>query len=175
MELDIVSQTVQQRFFVEQVAICPPDPARAVELLSALGLTEWVSDIVVARGSVFADANQENRARLAFNYEATRMDGDRPARPLELEVLHYEAGNNWMAYNSPRVSHLGMHCTDDELEAWRERFASLGIGVAQEVFTQSHSNPAIAGKRWYQYVIFNTRGVLGVDLKFIVRRSSPGA
>ena len=41
--------------------------------------------------------------------------------------------------------------------------------MAQEVFTESHTNPVIAGKRSYNYVIFDTREILGVDLKFIVR------
>ena len=44
-----------------------------------------------------------------------------------------------------------------------------GIKVAQEVFTKSHTNPVIAGKRKYNYVIFDTKEILGVDLKFIVR------
>jgi hypothetical protein len=42
--------------------------------------------------------------------------------------------------------------------------------VAQEVLTQSHTNPVISGKRWYNYVIFDTKDILGVDLKFIVRK-----
>jgi hypothetical protein len=38
--------------------------------------------------------------------------------------------------------------------------------------TISHTNPVIAGKRWYTYVIFDTRSILGIDLKFIVRREA---
>jgi hypothetical protein len=34
----------------------------------------------------------------------------------------------------------------------------------------SHTNPVISGKRWYNYVIFDTKEILGVDLKFIVRK-----
>ena len=48
-------------------------------------------------------------------------------------------------------------------------FANRDIEVAQEVFTDSHTNPVIAGKRSYNYVIFDTKNILGVDLKFIVR------
>jgi hypothetical protein len=72
------------------------------------------------------------------------------------------------------VSHLGMHCSAEELLKWRQFFADRSIAVAQEVMTQSHSNPAIAGQRWYNYVIFDTKDILGVDLKFIVRRAAPG-
>ena len=67
------------------------------------------------------------------------------------------------------ISHLGMHCTADELLNWRDFFDERGIKVAQEVFTKSHTNPVIAGKRKYNYVIFDTKEILGVDLKFIVR------
>jgi hypothetical protein len=164
-------------FFIEQVALCPRDPAKAIELLSALGMTEWARDLVVARGKV-GKAPMTNVAQLAFNYQASRglgaAAGDVAPKPLEVEVLHYEAGPNWMEDYAPAISHLGMHCSDDELAQWRRKFANLNIKVAQEVYTQSHTNPVIAGQRWYQYVIFDTRMILGVDLKFIVRRAGPG-
>lgn len=168
------------KFFIEQIALCPPDPVKAIALLKALGLNEWAHDIVVARGSVYNSNLVTNRALLAFNYQATRHlhspasqkeKGD--AKPLELEVLHYTEGDNWMAVNVPSVSHLGMHVSNEELETWTEKFEALGIGWAQNVNTQSHTNPVIAGKRWYNYRIFHTRPILGVDLKFIVRKDAP--
>ena len=107
-----------------------------------------------------------NVANLAFNYQGSAVD----AKSLELEILDYKIGENWMARRAQSVSHLGMHCTEDELAAWKAKFAENEIGIAQEVFTESHSNPVIKGKRTYHYVVFDTRNVLGVDLKFIVRR-----
>ena len=170
------------RFFIEQIALCPPDPAAAIELLTALGLSEWAKDVVIAHGTVHESRGQLNKAQLAFNYQATRglpifddeqrLNTDLP-KPLELEVLHYEKGRAWTKYFQPSVSHLGMHVTQEELDAFRALFTDRGIKVAQEVFTQQHTNPVIAGKRWYNYVIFNTRGILGVDLKFIVRHDTP--
>jgi hypothetical protein len=78
-----------------------------------------------------------------------------------------------MAGRPPMVSHLGMHCTAEELDAFRRKFADMGIRVAQEVFTESHTNPfLLEQKRKYQYVIFDTRDILGADLKFIVRREN---
>lgn len=168
------------KFFIEQVALCPRDPAAAIELLKAIGMHEWAQDIVVARGKVHGSSTT-SVAALAFNYEATRGFGpDTEAdgstrKPLEVEVLHYEAGRNWMEDYEPAISHLGMHCSAPELQEWRRRFAAMDIAVAQEVYTQSHTNPHIAGQRWYQYVIFDTRAILGVDLKFIVRRTEPGS
>jgi hypothetical protein len=43
------------------------------------------------------------------------------------------------------------------------------------VDTYLHTNPVIKDSRRYTYVIFNTRDILGVDLKFIVRRPVEGA
>lgn len=156
------------KFFIEQIALCPPNPERARALLAELGLNEWTLDHVVAGGKVFGESGK-NEADLAFNYQNTRPEN----KPLELEVLHYTSGRNWMAGRPPAVSHLGMHCTAEELDAFRRKFADMGIQVAQEVFTESHTNPYLLSvNRKYQYVIFNTRDVLGTDLKFIVRREN---
>ncbi len=151
------------KFIIEQIAIVPPRAAQAIELLTEMGLGEWARDHVCASGTVFGIPG-DNAADLAFNYEASS------SKPLEFEVLDYTSGRNWMDIHLPSVSHLGMHCTEEELERWRAFFTSRGINVAQEVRTKSHTNPVIAGKRLYTYVIFNTRPILGVDVKFIVRR-----
>lgn len=166
------------RFFIEQIALYPPDPDAARKLLSALGLDEWVEDTVGAGGRV-RGAPAANIARLAFNYQATRgvaaydpisrQVAGAVAKPIELEVLNYVAGPSWIMDAGPCVSHLGMHVTSAELDKFRGIFGLLGYEIAQEVRTASHTNPAISGKRLYDYVIFDTRAVLGVDLKFIVR------
>lgn len=156
------------KFFIEQIALCPPNPAAAINLLKQLGLDDWVHDHVIAGGKVFGETGK-NEADLAFNYQNTRPEN----KPLELEVLHYTSGPNWMAGRPPMVSHLGMHCTAEELDTFRRKFANMGIKVAQEVFTESHTNPYLLEvKRKYQYVIFDTRDILGTDLKFIVRREN---
>lgn len=156
------------KFVIEQVALCPTNPAAAIELLTDMGLGEWARDHVVADGVVYG-APGRNEADLAFNYEATSN------KPLELEVLHYTDGNNWMQHRDRvnSVSHLGMHVTAQELDEWFEFFAARGIALAQGVDTQSHTNPTIAGQRWYRYCIFDTKRILGVDVKFIVRKASP--
>jgi hypothetical protein len=153
------------RFFIEQIAIRPPEPEAAIALLSELGMDDWSRDHVTANGAVYG-IPARNEADLAFNYQAA-------AGKLEFEVLHYTRGDNWMQYAPSSVSHLGMHCTAEQLEGFRAKFAELNILVAQEVDTENHTNPVIAGKRWYKYVIFATRHILGVDLKFIVRKEQP--
>jgi len=157
------------KFFIEQIAIAPSDPEAAEKLLADMGAVEWARDCVTASGHVFGSKRQSNKANLAFNYDIFDGKG-------EFEILTYIEGPNWLqASNRGRgVSHLGMHCTSDELLRWRDFFAERGIGIAQTVFTQDHTNPVIAGKRWYNYVIFDTKSILGVDLKFIARLERPG-
>ena len=152
------------KFMIEQIAICPKDPVRAKQLLADLGADEWAEDHVCATGKVFGKEGG-NEADLSFNYDI--FSG------REFEVLDYTAGDNWMDSmfrGRNNVSHLGMHCSAEELVQWRAFFAERNIDVAQEVLTDSHTNPVISGKRWYNYVIFDTKDILGVDLKFIVRK-----
>ena len=161
------------QFKIEQIALCPRHPERAIALLSKLGLEDWARDHVVASGQVFG-AGGTNEADLAFNYQSDRNISNHgevhaPMGALELEVLNYTNGNNWMAHRPRRASHLGMHVTADQLAEFRAFFDSEGIAVAQEVFTDSHTNPHIKDSRRYNYVIFDTFEILGIDLKFIVR------
>lgn len=167
----------EMKFFVEQIAICPNDPERAIALLTKMGLADWARDHVKATGHVFG-SHGENEADLAFNYQATRgyeagaLTDAAALKPLELEVLNYTHGNNWMQHGGRdnSVSHIGMHCTAAELDQWRAFFLAEGIKEAQGVLTLSHTNPfLLANGRKYRYTIFDTREILGVDVKFIVR------
>lgn len=154
------------QFKIEQIAIAPKNSKAALALLAAIGLTEWVKDTVSARGTVINNPGESyNAAELSFNYQAAPDDGK-----LEFEVLDYKVGPNWLQGRAQSVSHLGMHCTEEELVAWTELLAKHNIGVAQDVNTEAHSNPAIKDTRRYHYVVFGTRHLLGVDLKFIVRK-----
>jgi hypothetical protein len=106
-----------------------------------------------------------NKANLSFAYSEGK---------LEFEVLSYERGMNWVdeatKHKRNVVSHIGMHCTWEDLSRWKHFFAERCIAIAQEVFTESHTNPFLleTGRR-YHYCIFDTRSILGVDVKFIVR------
>lgn len=151
------------KFQIEQVALHPKDPEKAIRLLNEMGAGQWAEDVVMASGSVKYQPST-NVADLAFEYDMLKGAN-------ELEVLHYKAGKSWMDGQN-RVSHLGMHCSAEELEEWKDFFRKRGIKIAQEVKTEYHSNPVIAGKRWYHYCIFDTHEILSVDVKFIVRRDS---
>lgn len=156
------------KFEIQQIALNAPSSDAAIELLKDLGLTEWTTDHVVASGAVGNIAGR-NEADLNFNYQAGNGTDAQAAKPLELEVLKYTSGNNWLQKRPTNVSHLGMHVTNDQLLQYRAYFNNKGISVAQEVMTQSHTNEAIKDERRYNYVIFDTYDILGVDLKFIVR------
>lgn len=151
------------KFQIEQVAICPLDPQRAIALLEDMEAVNWTSDTVKAHGSVHGREEERSIGFLNFNYELLK-------NAREFEVLHYDAeSNNWMRARAPRVSHLGMHCSEEELDRWKEFFRTRGILIAQELWTDSHTNPMIRDKRKYHYCIFDTYDILSVDLKFIVR------
>lgn len=156
------------KFIIEQVAIYPHNADEAMKLLVDMGATSWTTDMVTASGDVF-DEPGTNVARLQFNYDLIQGN--------EFEVLEYLSGDNWVERGPTdrigTVCHFGMHCSEAQLKEWRAFFAERDIGVAQEVRTSSHTNVAIKDSRRYHYVIFDTKDILGVDLKFIVRRDLP--
>jgi len=163
------------KFKIEQIAIAPHNSEKAIGLLKAIGAEDWTKDIVVAEGDVFGQKAYKkiNVAELNFNYQIGKIDADKDG--IEFEVLDYQAGDNWLDYGNRlnSVSHLGMHCTDEELVEWKELFNRLDIKIAQEVDTVSHSNEyLIDKKRKYHYCIFDTKEILGADLKFIVRKEN---
>lgn len=161
------------QFTFTQIATCPPDSAAAMKLLAEMNwMGDWVRDRVKARGTVFGSP-AESSADLAFNYKLGPPG-------VEFEILNYVEGQNWMQQREERdgicanrVSHIGVHCTENELNWWKHFFAKRGIEIAQELQTKAHTNPSIAGRRWYHYVIFDTFAILGFDVKFIVRREHP--
>lgn len=155
---------------IEQIAIGCSNPALLIEGLKLLGLNQWHRDSVVAVGSVFGRNNCQNLADLNFNYQLG----------FELELLHYEQGRNWhedrneWCYaESPFLSHIGIHVNPMQLEEYKAKFKAAGVQIAQEVNTVSHTNPAIAGKRLYKYVVFDTKELFGFDFKLILRIDTP--
>jgi hypothetical protein len=164
---------------VDQVALHIADNVRphALALLADLGLTEWVTDIARAEGTV-GEESATNAAELSFNYDFFRNDG----KPVEFELLRPVEGPCWLSHtdvtgqalDSPfrpasSVSHFGFHVdNDEELAKVDETMRRYGILCAQDVTTTSHTNPGTVGRR-YRYKIYRTRRILGVDLKFIRR------
>ena len=149
---------------IEQIAIGTVDPQKLMDALDAAGITKtWTHDVVVAEGEVFG-VKSTNKAELHFNYDLG----------FELEILKYQEGANWHLRRSPTdgsnfLSHMGLHVEKEEMLKIKADMAAAGIGIAQEVYTSSHENPVIKGKRKYHYVVFDSKDSLGFDLKLIER------
>lgn len=158
------------KFIIEQLALNPINGFKAKQLMDVLGWTDWVTDHATAVGQVYGEHGRENVAALSFNYQARPHDG----KPLELELINYLKGENWLAAHNSMTgvaSHIGMHVSGEELEAWRAEFFKIDVFEAQEVVTTNHTNPNVPKDRSYRYVIFDTRDIIGIDIKFIVRET----
>ncbi len=148
---------------IEQVAFATKDTKALIDIFKTMGLKDWADDEVKATGFVFGVAG-ENKAELHFNYDFG----------FELEILNYLEGPNWHekrnSANDPIfLSHLGLHVEKEELKKIANTMKTLGIGIAQEVYTDSHTNPAVKGIKRFHYVVFDSQEKLGFDLKLIER------
>lgn len=159
---------------IEQVAMYVPDMDAAKASYARLGMTTWHDDTVtgVARVRSGRDRNdfsqRENKALLSFNYDLG----------IEFELIRYIDGDNWHqqagrinrdgSCERPFSSHMSYHVED--VDAARRVVAAAGFDVAQEVQTIGHTNPYLIEKgRKFHYVVFNSRHLLGWDIKLIKR------
>src|ERR1700730_12836637 len=107
------------QFKIEHIALQPRDPDKALRLLEALGLTDWINDEMTVYGRVWDSESRMGKVDLEFNYQA---DCDRKAdngarRPIELEIMTCTSGVNWMSHNEGNfISHFGMQVTHEQLE-----------------------------------------------------------
>lgn len=174
---------------IDQIAIATTDSEKLVETLKQVGLTEWIKDEVVATGKVRESGSYpvSNKAKLNFNYQMG----------IEFEVLEYTEGKSWhneirknKEFTDNFLSHIGFHIVDDKepvpcagdmiiksaeekLQEIKSKMIEAGYKIAQEVFTDSHTNEYLQQqKRKYHYVIFDTRAQFGFDVKLIVRREN---
>jgi hypothetical protein len=151
---------------LDQIAFYASDGMEEVRIKESLGLrdAEWTEDFVTGRVSVFSEPENVSKAKLLFNYDLG----------IEVEILTYLEGPNWHRHRDKHgigpctrpgchafQSHIGFHVNDGDIPV-------LPFPVAQTMTTTFHSNPAITDRR-YQYVIYDTLDILGVDLKYIKR------
>lgn len=147
----------------EQIAYATEDPEKLMRNFVLLGADTWTKDTVVAKGTVFGK-EVENTAELYFNYQLG----------FELEILRYIDGPNWHEQRNPEgaetfKSHMGLHVTKEKMDEIKSNMKQVGVEIAQEVWTQSHTNAHIKGKRKYHYVVFDSIETFGFDLKLIER------
>ncbi len=151
----------------EQIAIHVPDIDLYIQdNKNVCSLGVWKRDVVTGRVSVFGGEFGFSKAELAFNYDSD----------YEFELLRYLEGDNWHArkgkpLDKPFFSHKGTHIED--IDAAKNYFLNQGLVIAQEMFTETHTNDYLIMKnRRYHYVIFNSEHILGYDLKLIKRIES---
>lgn len=153
----------------DQIAFYSRNLPRTRALLKVLfGLDQWVSDIVTGEGLVWGRKVTGLKGELCFNYQTG----------VELELLCYPEGQGWHASRGPLkdlfssksifLSHVGVHVAD--MAKARLPYELKGWYVAQEIWTTHHTNPyLVENGRTYHYVVFDSRDIIGVDLKLIER------
>jgi len=156
----------------DQLAYYAHNEVQVAQLKQYLGLedAEWIEDEV--RGDVYLPEEPGktlgdwglhgwSRGHLRFCY----------AYGIELEILTYLSGPHWhqgdLAFRQgmPFLSHVGIHCDEGE-EPWcpTER-------LVQQMTTRVHTNPYLVERgRTYNYLIYDTRPLLGHYTKFIYRK-----
>lgn len=137
-----------------------PDLDAPRSILQLIGFRGWIEDTADLKGILDGEPVL-TRARMLFSYELM---------PMEFEFLWYDGPShnlaNWEVNgNNPFISHLSTY-VDDIFEATRE-MASIFGAPFHRFITQSHTNPAVIGKKRFIESIFNTRLSLGFDLKLI--------
>lgn len=125
--------------------------------------TSWIVDNVVGDARVLLPNGSwwegESRAELSFNYDII------PGK--EFELLNYTQGENFLHGKCEGISHLGTHVED--IDQATTLLVMQGLHLVQEMWTKSHSNKAIAGKRRYHYRIFGPAHAFGAYIKLIKR------
>lgn len=127
---------------------------------------EWIEDEVVARGTVLGEFGEcENRAHLRFCY----------AYGAEIEILQYLEGPNYLDRPGAfipggQICHIGFHASKaEQIPEWMKDRA-FPSAILQKVRTVSHTNEfLIKNGRKYDYTIYATQHLLGVNLKVIER------
>jgi hypothetical protein len=161
-----------------QVAIYVPDGIdEAVAAWKNLGYNDWIedhadlvgtlSDSFVSTGDPFITTTRRpprdvvTHAHMAFNYDIM---------PMELEFLHYKGESRWQGTEgrgmSPFISHMSTYVDDVVMES-RVLAAFLKRQPFHRFITKNHSNPGVKGKKRFIESIFDTRSLLGYDLKMI--------
>lgn len=130
-----------------------------VNILGLLGFRGWIEDTADLKGILDGEP-VITRAKMLFSYELM---------PMEFEFLWYDGPSHnrtrWEYESNPFISHLSTY-VDDIFEATIE-MASIFGAPFHRFITQSHTNPAVVGKKRFIESIFNTRFSLGFDLKLI--------
>ncbi len=169
MNRDIRALSGPFGYVFHQVAMYAPEGVHdAVRTYRSMGFDEWHRDNALLEGVQRAGDGSwhavEVSAEMAFNYQAL---------PMELEFLNYSGHGHRHEERSklsriPFISHMSVHV--DSVRAQMELMKSVyGMEPYWLFVTSHHSNPAVKGKKRFVECIFDTRRMLGYDVKCIER------
>lgn len=145
-----------------QVAIYSANVFESVNMWKDMGYEDWTYDEAILSGTEWGKPGSK-KAFMAFNYDIL---------PNELEFVHYSAPTRHLQDerdgNPPFISHMSVMVDDVQWETLRI-FNRFGMKPYHEFLTGHHTNERVKGRKRFKEAIYDTRGLLGFDLKLIQR------
>ena len=139
-----------------QIAIYAANQDNAVDFYKEMGHTDWIEDFAILHGWLDGEL-VETKAHIQFNYDIM---------PMELEFLTYMGPNRHTAQGRdgvvPFISHMSVY-TDDVFDV----AMNMPMKPYHRFVTRDHMNPGVRDKKRFIECIYDTRNVLGYDIKFI--------
>jgi hypothetical protein len=155
-----------------QVAMYYPTFEQAIKAMSMwVGMGhEFAEDAATLRGATKTGVDADGWAEWKKSVTQAHMFFNYTIMPMEFEVLHYSAGDHRYTQpgfgGDPFLSHFSVYTENLEREAG-ELAGVLGFGPYYKFTTEGHTNPRVKGKKRFTETIFDTRSLIGADLKFI--------
>jgi hypothetical protein len=141
------------------------DVDTAVNLWKEMGVDQWHHDEPLYKGTIDGDY-AECRGYLSFNYQILKG--------FELEFLTHEGASPWLelfengqVYEGGFVSHMSSYVNDVEETANQLKDTIGPPYYIRE--THDHQNPHVVGVKRFKEYIYDTRALLGFDIKTIQR------
>lgn len=151
-----------------QVAMYTKEPQKAMGYWRSRGHHKWIEDHATLRGYI-TDPNtgvvyqSSVQAEMWFNYTV---------QPMELEFLTYHMGTSRHSLagndrpSAPFISHMSVY-VDDIMREILEHEIAFGYLPYHRFVTTGHSNPGVQNKKRFIEAIYDTKGLLGYDVKLI--------
>lgn len=146
-----------------QVAIYHAWPEKAVEDWTGMGYSKWIHDSATLTGTEWFEQSSKI-GYMWFNYDIL---------PMELEYVRYDSptrhSGDERTGDTPFISHMSTYV--DDVDATVHRINQEHDWLPYHQFlTGEHRNPAVIerGLR-FKEAIYDTRGLLGFDIKLIQR------
>ena len=149
-----------------QVAIYTRDITTSVMWWEEMGYKGWVFDSAtltgVERPERGADYRQASKVgHMAFNYDVL---------PCELEYVWYDSPTRHPFDDrdgtDPFISHMSTYVADIKDEISR-LYVDQAIQPYHRFHTSEHHNPGLPEGTYFEEAIYDTRHILGFDLKLI--------